>query len=99
MPMPKFGEHFYFRLEFVHALIGKWIPTFDCDFCRASIDFTFVDFPEPTDTEEEGFVEVVGGGFDLGEGEVAAEVGRVGGGVASSGGGFRGGAGGMGVSV
>ncbi|KAM3259363.1 hypothetical protein ACQJBY_050898 [Aegilops geniculata] len=72
--VPELGQHLDLRLELMDALLRHRVAPLDRHL-GAAVDLPEVHVPEPTFAEQEGLVEVLGGGLKLGESEVAAEVG------------------------
>lgn len=78
MVMPEFREHLNLNPELVHALLGEWVPTLDCDLGGSAVNYSLVDFPKASNTKEQRWVEVIGDSTHLSKGKEAADVRRSG---------------------
>jgi len=76
MKMAELREHLDLVHELVRTLLRTRFQTLDGHRSGTAVGVALVHVAESPDSDDEDFVEVVGGGFDLREGEVAAEIGR-----------------------
>ncbi|KAL2333440.1 hypothetical protein Fmac_014653 [Flemingia macrophylla] len=73
MEVSELREH----LDLIHELVRPLLcEALDGDQSGTAVDVALVHMAESPDADDEDVVEVVGGGFHLGEGEVGAEIGR-----------------------